>query len=288
MFAHASSAFSRILGTLMLLGSFSGSAMARDLDHNDPDRAAILDAARQGEAVKFVVKDLVRYGDTAYLCALKNDGDGIEGTDDALDVYTWGFYKGSQGWHAISLSGRFASSPDQVDCRIDQTPADSADVVRKAMAESVAGTLRDSLEQSPLSADQLAQLTELRQAHILGDVDVEGDKIAYDKMQLDIVLEHCKDDACRQANQHAFQKLGQWQTDTKVSSLAWNRCRYGLRIGSLVADQQCLEAAMPLPVCRPHQKLPQDQATISSCLVGIRQRCEHQFANTADRDMACP
>jgi hypothetical protein len=109
---------------LTILGS--SAVYSRDLDRTDGDRALILNAARQGQPVKFVVLDLFKDGDAAYLCALKVEDGQVEGTSDGdspaaavqPDLYRWGFKKQAGGWKAIELpSGPTATAtPTVADC----------------------------------------------------------------------------------------------------------------------------------------------------------------------------
>ena len=91
------------VGLAAFLPVAEGSARARDLPRSDPDRLAILNAARGKDDAKFIVKDLFKSGDFAFLCALKQDPKyGIARTDEMLDVYLFVFIKHESAWIAVN------------------------------------------------------------------------------------------------------------------------------------------------------------------------------------------
>lgn len=269
------------------LALFSLSANAADLDHNDPDRAAILNAARGEEAVRFVVKDLVKDGDYAFLCALKQDQDGIAGTDEAIDVYDWGLYRDQGRWQALALTGStFAESTDKVDCSLNGQTITTAAQIRQAIADNFAADVRDEVHWR-LSAATLERLKQLVQLGVLQTVDVEDTKKPYDDTQLQVVLDACHDDACRSANRQAYTRLQQLQKAPSTSSLVWNRCGYGMRANNLTLNARCMEATSPLPVCRPHQRLPNDEKSIAACLAAVEKKCESDVPDKQGQQMLC-
>lgn len=111
-------------------------SFARDLDKGDPDRAQILDAARQGNAMKFVVRDLFKDGDFAYLCALEIDQGQIVMTDDQIEVHKWGLKKQAKGWQAVELPGNFADSSTTVDCRVCDHAITSRSDIQSAISHA--------------------------------------------------------------------------------------------------------------------------------------------------------
>jgi hypothetical protein len=272
---------------LLPLALFSLSAAAADLDHNDPDRTALLDAARGSEAERFVVKDMRKDGDFAYLCALKQDKDGINGTDEAIDVYTWGFYRYQGSWRALALSGStFAESTDKVDCSLEGKAITTAAQIRTAIAGNFAADVRDELHQG-LSLATQERLKQLTQLGVLQTVDIEEAKNPYSDTQLQVVLQACHDDACRNANRQAYARLQQLQRAPGTSSLVWNRCVYGMRALNLTLNARCVEATAPLPVCRPHQRLPNDEKSIESCLASVEKQCRNDVTREQDHEMLC-
>ncbi|HXU83898.1 MAG TPA: hypothetical protein VN914_21030, partial [Polyangia bacterium] len=96
----------------------SAPAFARDLPRADPERAALLDAARGKQAVKFVVKDLVRAVDLAFLCALLADEKGrLSKTDESVDVYLAFLVKDGGRWLVLDTGGSLSSDASHVDCQ---------------------------------------------------------------------------------------------------------------------------------------------------------------------------
>jgi hypothetical protein len=87
---------------------------AADLDRSDPDRAQILAAAHrsQNENGRFVVLDMVKDGDAAFLCAaIRLPEGGIEKTDDTIDIDLLAFRKTAGGWKAVAGAAVGSGSP---------------------------------------------------------------------------------------------------------------------------------------------------------------------------------
>ena len=114
-----------------------------DLAKDDPDRKQILDAARKPASeewhgqIKFAVHDLIKDGDTAYLCALiQVDGDLARNDAGFLNVGMWGLRKLADGWHAVLVHWDLAWESPQVDCRIWDHEITSRDDIINAISEA--------------------------------------------------------------------------------------------------------------------------------------------------------
>ncbi|WP_423383012.1 hypothetical protein [Burkholderia sp. LMG 32019] len=122
----------------------NGSAVAaHDLQKNDPERQEILDAVRKIEAsmydvkdVKFVVKDLIRDGDAAYVCALTEVDGQMARTDDSFNVGHWALLHQPDGWHVIDLGDGLADSPHNVDCRVSNHVIVTRSDIANAIADA--------------------------------------------------------------------------------------------------------------------------------------------------------
>lgn len=264
-------------------------AFARDLPRTDPDRTALLDSARKGEAVKFIVKDLVKFGDLAYLCALKSEDGGIIGTDDALDVYQYALLKQGGRWLPWDLGGGFAAKPSQVDCaRSAAGPVSSAEDIQDALLDRLQDDIRRDLDFGAPDKSAMAMLQALRDKKLAADVDIEHAKEPYDATQLKVSNDHwCKDAACKAANRQTFERLNALSTQANVSSLAWNQCGYGRRVFNLAVNLQCVQALSPLPYCRAHMKLLQDRSNIDRCMAEAKALCRRTFLNPDDQKLVC-
>ncbi|QNK00912.1 hypothetical protein [Dyella telluris] len=271
---------------LLPLTLASLSVTAADIDRNDPDRAAILNAARGDENVRFVVKDLVKDGDFAYLCALKQEDGAVLGTDESIDVYNWVAYRQQGGWQALPLDGSLAPSGDKIDCTQDDKAITTAAQIRSTIAARFAANVRVELHDG-LSAETRETLRQLIQLGVLQAVDAEEAKKPYSDTQRRVVLDACDNDACRKGNQRAYERLQQMQPLPAISSLVWNSCSYGMRGLNLTLIASCVEVTAPLPVCRPHQRLPNDQKTIENCLAAVRKKCESDVPGADNRKMLC-
>jgi len=261
------------------------SAVAADLPRSDPDRAAILEAARPVPDVKFVVKDLRKFGDFAFLCALEQSTDGaIFGTDDQLDVYQWVFVRHVGKWHAIEAGGAFARNAQHVSCETHRVGADSApqkmeseqDIASLAV-NLVEEQIRSALHYHQMVDPNASVLRALQSKNLLRDMSIERDKNPYDTGQLQIAKQHCASRNCAGETAEAFQLLSKARTDDKVSSLVWANCQYGLRAHNLVFIQRCVSTASRLPYCRPRMKLTADRKDIGRCIGNIRAMCEKEL-----------
>ena len=106
-----------------LLAASLNTAHAADLDRADPDRAQILATAHRQDPVegRFVVLDMLKDGNAAYLCAVVRDKDGeLERTDESVEVHLLAFRKQSDGWKASAVTGVFTSDPpNPKDCQLE-------------------------------------------------------------------------------------------------------------------------------------------------------------------------
>ncbi|MGU7779679.1 hypothetical protein [Burkholderia sp. PU8-34] len=104
-------------------------AYARDLDRSDPDRAHILAAVHRLNDKEpdlkdyhYVVADLVKDHDAAFVCVALADKDGnLEMTDDQAEIMMFALEKRDAQWVATDLSGvGFAAGakPVQSDCLV--------------------------------------------------------------------------------------------------------------------------------------------------------------------------
>lgn len=271
---------------------------SRDLDRADPDRTAILDAVHRidplDEYNKFIVKDLYKDHDAAYLCALRTDAKGnIGGTDDALDIYQYGLTRIQGNWIAVEIGGGFAESPDKVDCSVHGKTIQSAQDIRAEMKEQVVKSLRDGLDFGKVDPGELATFHQLGQW--LPDFDIEHDKgtrqsapLSYNADDLELANKACTSAACHNENQQAFDQLKAMAKDPQVSSLVWSNCQYGRRMQNLTVVAQCVHANVPRHECRPHMSFAHDHADIDRCLAAVTDTCQRlNFANAADRQMVC-
>ena len=103
-------------GAILLVGS-SGGLLARDLPKSDPDRLAMLNAARETPSVKFVVEDFVKDGDYGYLCAftMRPDAKGRDNYDrgdgDSYLIRYFTFRKNAAAWQVLDRGNDFSGSP---------------------------------------------------------------------------------------------------------------------------------------------------------------------------------
>lgn len=258
------------------------SAVAADLPRSDPDRAAILDAARPAADVKFVVKELRKFGDFAFLCALEQTtGGGIIGTDDELDVYQWVFVRHAGRWHAIEAGGGFARNAQHVSCEnhrgnADGSPQkiDSEQDIASLAVNVVEQEIRSALDYHQMVDVNASVLKALQSKNLLRDMSIEHEKNPYDAGQLQIAKEHCASRGCAGDTVKAFQLLAKARNDDTVSSLVWANCQYGLRAHNLMFIQRCVDVASRLPYCRPRMKLNTDRKDIGHCIADIRALCE--------------
>ncbi len=112
---------------------------ARDLDHADQDRLAILNAARTGPSDKFIVKDLIKDHGYAYLCGLIEGPKGLKRKDGKIAVYQFVLRQDSGHWQATNiaesadaegqgLASGTADSTSTIDCTIDGKNVTGAEI----------------------------------------------------------------------------------------------------------------------------------------------------------------
>lgn len=261
------------------------SAIAADLPHADPDRAAILQAARLAPDVKFVVKDLRKFGDFAFLCALEQTADGgIIGTDDALDVYMWTFVRNAGLWYAIKAGGAFTRDTQHVPCEIDRAGVEpspkkieSEQDIASLTVELVKEQIRSDLDYRKLVDANAPVLRALESKKLLGDMPIEHEKKPFDPVQLTVAKQSCASRSCAEETEKAFHLLSKARTDDTISSLVWADCQYGLRALNLMVIQRCVSKAARWSYCRPHMKLNTDRKDIAQCIADIHAMCEQDI-----------
>jgi hypothetical protein len=269
-----------LIGFLML-GLGSARSWARDLQRSDPDRASILNAARGTDNIKFIIKDLFKAGDFAFLCALKQEPNGgVVGTDDMLDVYQWVLVKSEKIWLAVRTGDGFAQDVSHVSCgvtgeavgREDGIVRNQEDVVR-VLVLALRDEIQRQLDEGTLDEDGLALLGKLIQRRLASGISIEHKKDKFDPVQLNVCVDRCKSSACVDDNKSAFAALSRSWDDAKISSLVWANCAYGVRAGTLVAVRECVREMSARPYCRPAMTLVRDRKDIEKCLAEINNLC---------------
>jgi len=269
------------VGLAAFLPVAEGSARARDLPRSDPDRLAILNAARGKDDAKFIVKDLFKSGDFAFLCALKQDPKyGIARTDEMLDVYLFVFIKHESAWIAVNAGDGFAKDARHVPCTVaprgdgkEVTAITSQEDVARVMVAVARDRILQNLDFRKFDDADVALLRVLLQRQLVSDVNIEKEKEKLDRVQLELSKDRCATPACVNENRKAFEMLGGLQNDAKISSLVWNGCRYGLRVGNLAVIRECVSEMSPRPYCRPNMNLLGDRKDIDKCIDEIDQLC---------------
>ncbi len=274
----------------LALSTFASLACAqgRDLPRTDPDRQAILDAARGDErTVRFVVKDLAKFGSAAYLCALISEDGGLRRTDESIEVYRYGLIRVDGRWRAMDVGGTFTDSAKNVACGTMEGPVASADEVHSLLKQHVQAAVQQELDFAFSAKLPPPMFEELSRNGILANVDIEHAKQPFDKVQLKLAVEKCADAGCRAAQKEAFAALNKSESDASLSSLVWENCRYGLRVFNLTAIRECLAQNASRPQCRPHLEYPKDKKTIDACVDGLRKTCHATFKDPQTRSMVC-
>jgi hypothetical protein len=132
--------------------------------------------------------------------------------------------------------------------------------------------IQAELDFGKLDDAQMTLLGLLRKRQLLTDLDIEHEKDKLDPVQLAVARGRCPSAECEETRK-AFETLNQWRDDAKVSSLVWNICKFGLRVGNLVVIRQCVSQLSPLPHCRPNMKIVADRKDIDQCIAESRALC---------------
>lgn len=253
-------------------------AEVRDLPRSDPDRKALLDAARGGESLKFVVRDFFKADDLAFLCALAKESGGVVMTDEAIDVYAWLFVRDEGGrWRARSLAGGLTMDMKNVSC--DFAPSDAPEALhhldtRDELLALFDLTLREELQDAlayaqPLE-EGLALLQLLEKKGLTAGVPLDRAKQPLTPDQLKRMKDACGARACDAKNERTRLRLERVRTAETLGSLAWERCNIkGVRANDLGVTARCLKEAAALPACRPGLRLSRDLALAEACMAAL-------------------
>jgi hypothetical protein len=290
----------------LFLFSIGTLASARDIPRTDPDRKAILDAVRRSPEIQFVVKDLYRSGDFAWLCAVETVNGVMRRTDEGdpgPELHAFVLLHDKGAWvYSESMFGGFLSAAEKADCTftVEQVadlagpPASERDL--KAVWQFVVHErLLDDLKWGHWGKsldDGVRSTIAMLKAHGIAEDFVIDDKtgkyLKPDQQLFDIAMEQCKDAHCRKATSQAAADLPRLYDDSRVSSLVWDNCQYGRRMGRVDLIANCVDTHRLKPYCRPGMRYFQDKEDIQHCLGDIAQQCRSlPFADDVQRSTVC-
>jgi hypothetical protein len=257
--------------------SLGRAAGARDLPKRDPARAAILDSVRRAPGEKFIVKDLVRFGDFAYLCALVRDEKGfIQNTDGGLDINQWVLMSDGSRWLAMSSVGGFAADARHVDCapsfRSDVKQVSSVADVERIFVDELRSAIQRDLQYDQLSDANLA-LDVLRSKEPSFDVSLDGAKSDIIWKREAVHRTPCSSPACREKGP-ILKELTAVRDDPSLSALQWNWCEtVGLRADSLEVTKRCAADPAARRACHTGMNLPRDRLGLDACRSELERAC---------------
>jgi hypothetical protein len=268
-----------LLATCLLANGVGARLQVRDLPRSDPDRAALLDAARAGEDVKFVVRDFFKAGDYAFLCAFEKErAGGIVRTDDAIDVHQYFFVRDGGRWMSLPREGGFAQSLDEIPCELylsydrdrPVVLTDEADLIR-VILDDVQFNIRHDLDGGSVSEDALHDWQLLGRKKIARDFNIEYAKPKTEEIanQLEWQQRGCKSSACKKAIQAAGSDLVALLRSDRVSSLVWGNC---WRDSDLADSRACVGEMSARPYCRPGMSFVANRKDIDRCTAEVRAR----------------
>jgi hypothetical protein len=285
------------LVTLLLLGA--SAASARDIPRADPNRIAILDAVRRSPEVRLVVKDIFRSGDFAWLCVLESTNGVIRGTDDAFDVLTFALLLDHGKWIVESAGGGLASSVRSAECGSELTeaaglngPPASEDDLKALWQGVIRRILLDDLRWGHWGKKLdgvRSKIAMLKEHGVREDFGIDHPKVKLDQVQFDVAMQQCgKDARCRKTMAQAATDLTRLHGDSRVSSLVWDNCQYGLRMLRTDLIAQCVSTHMLKPYCSSGLSYFQNKNEIQHCLADITLQCRSlPFASEVDRSTVC-
>jgi hypothetical protein len=283
---------------LFLLGVTS-TASSRDLPRTDPDRKAILDAVRSSPEIKFVVKDLYRSGDFAWLCALETENGVVRRTDESIEVSAFALLRDKGEWVSEHVWDGFLDATGKADCAsaVDEianvaSPPGSEDDLKAVWKFVVQRGLMDDIRWGhwgkSLDGGVRSTMAMLKQHGIQEDFVIDHLKTPFDQGQFNVAITQCKDANCRKAMTQAAADLTRLHGDNRVSSLVWDNCMYGLRIHRTDLIANCVDTHMLKPQCRPGLHYFQNKDEIQHCLSDIAQQCRSlPFADDGVRSAVC-
>lgn len=281
-------------------------ASARDMPYSDPERKAILDAARDSPATSFVVKDLYRSGDFAWLCVLETVDGVIRRNDGMIEVNAFLLFRDKGVWVSHNVLTDLLSTGEKADCArvfnsIDGAiPLDQFNLVVPPAAEEDIETLwqivgRSAIMNALRSGDRgrmfdgvRSKIAMLKEHGILEDFGIDYPKGEVGQGDIKAAVARCKDISCRKVMKQAAADLSRQQGDSRVSSLVWDNCMYGVRIQRTDLIASCIDTHMVKPYCRPGLRYFQDKKDIQRCLGDIAKECRSlPFEDDRARSAVC-
>jgi hypothetical protein len=283
---------------LLLIG-FTNATCARDIPRTDPERKAFLDAVRSSPEIRFVVKDLYRSGDFAWLCALETENGVVRRTDESVEVNAYILLRNKGAWVSEPFWTGFLGHEGTADCsmaveQIDNVAAPPASeddlkavwkyVVRIGLMEDVKwGHWGKSLDDGVRS-----RMSMLKEHGMQEDFVIDHPKDKFDQLQFDIAMEQCKDSGCKKTMAQAAADLIRLNGDSRISSMVWENCKYGLRLHRTDLIANCIDTHMLMPHCRPGLHYFENKEDIQHCLGDIAQQCRAlPFRDDVERSAVC-
>jgi len=277
----------------LLLFGITTSVSARDIPRTDPERKVILDAVRSSPDIRYVVKDLYRSGDFAWLCALETENGEARRTDEAIEVNAYVLLRDKGAWVSNKFWTGFLGHEGTDDCSsaveqfydLEGVPPAEDDIKavwkfviqERLMSDIKWGYWGKGLIESghrgkgPEGGFGGLKLTMamLKEHGLQEDFVIDHPATPFTQVGFDAVIARCKDAGCKKTMAQAAADLTRLQGGNRVSSLVWDNCRFGGM--NVVAN--CVDTHMLKLYCRPGMHYFLNKDDIQHCLGDIAQQC---------------
>lgn len=293
----------RLLFVVPLL-VLSMAALARDLPRSDPLRQTLIDTLHADEiaashqdpyvfSIKYVVRDMFRAGDFAFLCSLRQTPEGLQRTDDSIDVYESVFMFDGAAWLPLGLAGGLAETADKVSCSPMSTglPAEREDDLKEVYESALNSEIDDTYGKRRIGA-RLAHIVKVARAHGMlkerGDVLIEHAKEMPGASAVSYARHQCLGDATCLAEQgSAVGALKKFAADRSVSSLVWEGCAVYENSNDLSQIAQCIAQHRTRRECRPGLRGLRDAGEIEQCTSAIEAQCRSAYPDKTEQNHVC-
>jgi hypothetical protein len=271
----------RIVAATLLLATAPMTSHAKNVDIHDPERKPLLDAARNNEDIRFVVKYMIRDEDLAYLCALKMEKNGIVSTDGQMDINSYLFVKSGEKWIVWDEWGVPAEKYDAKYCEPsddyynglpDDLEGDSLALVSMTAKHTLEFLLeyRNETNWKPEQRDAISALRKhdwIERLPIdLGEKEVRGLSSAWATSE-----GPChKEVKCLSNVKDYYERLVKLRNAKDISNLVWGACENrGIYGATLEGVDRCIATFRAKPYCRPGMEFFRGRADVMRCLAEI-------------------
>jgi hypothetical protein len=263
----------------LLFSTLPFSAEARDLDKSDPVRKELLDLARRSPEDRFIVRDMYRTSDLAFMCGTKTwrDEAGFHEEEGGEDHFL--YVRNGKHWVAFNLDYLMEGAAFGCDFfPIEWTDApysNDDEMLLQPWKQIVLDFALTNPDESKWTASQREAIATMHQKNLLQDLPVDDFTAFEGRVSLNVdvgrQLDDChKNVTCINKVNAPQERLMKLAKSGQISAAVWAACTKP--IPAMIDSQkkeQCIAAFRVKTYCRKGMDYFRDHADVSRCITEI-------------------